>query len=277
MVRTVSSGRAELAVERLGGGPAAVALHAGVADRRSWASTAAALDGILGLVAYDRRGFGDSSSHPEPHVHADDLLCVLDAVSGATPTWLVGNSQGGRIAIDLALAAPERVAGLVLVAPALSGEDEAPELDAPSAALVAAIDTAEARDDLDEVNRLEAHLWLDGPAALEGRVGGRPRELFLTMNGRALRAPDPGEELPPAVPDAALRLSELELAILVLHGDLDLPHVQARGRRIAEEAPAARLCVLADCAHLPQLERPTQVAEAIRTFLTVAGRDGASR
>jgi len=37
-------------------------------------------------------------------------------------------------------------------------------------------------------------MWLDGPSAAEGRVGGPARELFLDMNGRALRAPDPGEQ-----------------------------------------------------------------------------------
>ena len=36
-------------------------------------------------------------------------------------------------------------------------------------------------------------MWLDGPSAEEGRVGGRARELFLEMNDRALRAEDPGD------------------------------------------------------------------------------------
>ncbi|MCW3012661.1 MAG: hypothetical protein JWO90_3065, partial [Solirubrobacterales bacterium] len=45
----------------------------GVADRRCWAPLAAALDGTLGLVAYDRRGFGDTTYAPEPHRQADDL------------------------------------------------------------------------------------------------------------------------------------------------------------------------------------------------------------
>ena len=52
---------------------------------------------------------------------------------------------------------------------------------------------AEERGDLATVNRLEARVWLDGPAAAEGRVSGAPRDLFLEMNGRALDADDPGE------------------------------------------------------------------------------------
>ena len=46
---------------------------------------------------------------------------MLDAV-GVDRAWLVGSSAGGRVAVDAALAYPERVAGLVLLAPAISGE-----------------------------------------------------------------------------------------------------------------------------------------------------------
>jgi pimeloyl-ACP methyl ester carboxylesterase len=271
MIEAVTSGQAQLAVEVLGSGPPAVALHSGITDRRSWGPLARALDGTLGLVAYDRRGVGDTTAPAEPHRPTDDLERVLDAVAGDAPTWLVANSQGGRIAVDFALAAPGRVAGLVLIAPALGGETwEEPALEGPAAELVAALAAAEAGGDLDAVNRLQAHLWLDGPTAPEGRVGGHGRELLLEANGRRLRAPDVGEELPPPVPGAAAQLAELQLPILVLLGDLDLPGVLARGRRIADTAPAARVFVLANCAHLPQLERPTQVAAAIRTLLAVA-------
>jgi hypothetical protein len=74
----------------------------------------------------------------------------------------------------------------------------------PTAELNARI---EAAGDLDEVGRLDAWMWLDGPSAEEGRVDGPARELFLDMNARALRARDPGEqaEIAPAWP----RLGEI--------------------------------------------------------------------
>ncbi len=82
------------------------------------------------VVAYDRRGFGETPGSESPFDHVDDLLAVLEAATDA-PAWLVGNSQGGLIALDLALHSPERVAGLVLLAPAISGapEEEDEDLD----------------------------------------------------------------------------------------------------------------------------------------------------
>ena len=59
--------------------------------------------------------------------------------------------------------------------------------------MIKRIEVARNAGDLDTVNRLEAHLWLDGPATQEERVGGTARSLFLDMNNRALRAGDVGE------------------------------------------------------------------------------------
>ncbi len=268
---TVHHGDATLATETLSQGPIpAVALHAGVADRRSFVPLARALEGTLNLTAYDRRGFGETGYGPEPHRHVDDLAAVVDATVGpATPVWLIGNSQGGRIAVDFALAHPARVAGLILIAPALSGaeDEDDPEMDDATAALAPLIDAAYEAGDHAELNRLEAHLWLDGPTAQEGRVQGALRDLFLDMNAVALNARDPGEDLPPPVPDAAHRLADLVQPTLVLCGDLDLLHVKACCRQIAEQAPRAEPVTVAGCAHLPQLEQPSVVAELVRSFV----------
>jgi len=112
--------------------------------------------------------------------HVEDLLAVLDEVTDGT-AWLVGSSAGGGVALDAAIAAPERVAGLVLLAPAISGAPE-PELDADTARFDRLLDQAIEAGDLDEQNRLETWLWLDGPAQPEGRVSGPARSLLLDMN-----------------------------------------------------------------------------------------------
>ena len=101
----------------------------------------AARRGGRDVVAYDRRGFGDVPPAGEPFRHVDDLLAVLDAVSPDAPAWVVGSSMGGGVALDAALEAPERVAGLVLLAPAISGDPEPDE-----EAYIAATDGLAERD-----------------------------------------------------------------------------------------------------------------------------------
>jgi pimeloyl-ACP methyl ester carboxylesterase len=241
-----------------------VLLHAGVADRRGWAPVAERLAGEdLTAVAYDRRGFGETVARPEAFTHARDLLRVLNGCR-AERAWLVGSSQGGRVAIDLALEHPDRVAGLVLVAPAVSG---APR-DAPSseaeARLAGLIEAAEERDDIDELNRREVHLWLDGPEQPEGRVGGWARELVLEMNGLALAADDPGDALEP--PDAWGRLGAIDAPTLVLWGDLDLRSTRDRSASVARRIPGAQTRIVPGTAHLPHLERPDELAQEIAAF-----------
>ncbi|MFP3803257.1 alpha/beta hydrolase, partial [Paraburkholderia sp. SIMBA_027] len=59
-------------------------------------------------------------------------------------------------------------------------------------ALMRLLKAAEADRDIDRLNALKARLFLDGPLAAEGRVGGEVRVLFLDMNGRVLRAAPAG-------------------------------------------------------------------------------------
>lgn len=271
----VASGRAQLAAETLSDGPArAVALHAGVADRRSWVPLAAALDGTLAIAAYDRRGFGETADVAENHRHVEDLGAVVGHVApDGAPVWLLGNSQGGRIALDFAVAHPARVAGLLLIGSALSGPSPADGVAMTDAEqrLSDAIDAADEAGDLEAVNRLEAHVWLDGPGAPEGRVGGAPRELFLDMNGRALRSEGVvGEELALDHADSASRLRDLDVPALVLYGDLDVVEVVVRSRWIAGQLPRGRAVELGGVAHLPQLEQPEVVAREVLTYFSAA-------
>jgi pimeloyl-ACP methyl ester carboxylesterase len=261
---TVRSGRADLAVLMAGEGPPLVFLHAGIADKRMWRGQLEAFAGTHTTIAYDRRGFGETTYEAEPHTRVGDLDAVLAALAPGR-TVLVGCSQGGRVAIDYALDHFRRVRALVLVAPAVSGAPDPaafpPEIQAP----LDATEAAEKADDLDRLNALEAHAWLDGPRAKEGRVGGSLRTLFLDMNGRALRAPPTGDEISDT--RAYQRFAELALPILLTCGDLDFPHIQERTRHLSRVAPYAELVEMRGAAHLPNLEQPDAFNALLRRFL----------
>jgi pimeloyl-ACP methyl ester carboxylesterase len=152
----------------------------------------------------------------------------------------------------------------VLIAPAVRGAPY-PEPTERETSLEQGAEGAQEAGDLDLANGLEAQLWLDGPTSLEGRVHGAARDLFLDMNGRALRSADPGLT---ADREAAWpRLGEITVPTLVLVGDLDVSDLRAIGRLLAAGLPDATFSELPGVAHLPQLEAPEVLARTIGDFL----------
>lgn len=256
-----------------GTGPALVFLHPGVADRRCWTGTAELLAGRR-RVAYDRRGFGQSAPGPGDFSHADDLVRVLEQL-GAEPAWLVGGSAGGAVALDVAVTRPELVAGLVLVGPAVTGAP-APDdaaLDAATARLSDRLDAALEAGDTAAVNRVEAWLWLDGPAGPEGRVQGPVRELFLDMNAVVLAHGLP-ESAGGSDTAAWDRLAAVQVPTTVVWGELDVPFLLERYAELAARLPRSRTRVLPGTAHLPQLEQPQAVADVVREAVDDAPAPG---
>jgi pimeloyl-ACP methyl ester carboxylesterase len=264
----VSVDGCELAGERWAGGDELVVLlHEGVADRRGWREVASLLAPRVSVVAYDRRGYGQSPVSPSEFRHADDVRSVLDR-ENRERAWLAGGSAGGGVALDAALLFPERVAGLVLMGTAISGAPE-PVADPDLQQIDALWDQARAAGNLDELNRLETWIWLDGPYSPEGRVGGAARELALDMNAIILRNGDREDSGDNGV-DAWSRLAEVTMPTTVACGSLDAGFLIEMSKELASRLPDGRYVELPGVAHQPYLERPGVVADLILAAVTSA-------
>jgi pimeloyl-ACP methyl ester carboxylesterase len=244
-----------------GAGPTVVLLHEGVADRRGWHQVAGLLAPRVTVVAYDRRGYGESPVSTSEFTNARDLQGVIDGEK-VDRAWLVGASAGGGLALDAALLMPDRVAGLVLIGTAVSGAPEA-ELDETEQRFDALFEAAiEAGDDA-EVNRLDTWFWLDGPGSPEGRVGGAARDLAIEMNAIII-----GNDAPEGAGDNGVdawsRLAEITVPVTVACGALDARFIIERTRELARRLPKASYVELPGVAHQPYLEQPAAVAGLIR-------------
>jgi pimeloyl-ACP methyl ester carboxylesterase len=231
-----------------------------------WDGQFDALAAARKVLRYDRRGFGKTTQGASAFSHVEDLAALLNHF-GLGRATLVGCSQGAKIALDLALSRPELVDSLLLVAPAVSGYTYT----AAPPQQYEEIEQAEAAGDVGRVNELELQIWVDGPRRGPGEVNSGVRELVREMNLIALTSnATPGEELPSGV-NAAGRLGEVGVAVLVVVGDLDTAQTLEAADALARGIPGARLEVIEGAAHLPNMERPEEFNRLVLEFLSEQG------
>ena len=241
--------------------PPILLVHSAVVNRRAW-------DGVVPhlvkagyrVIAYDMRGFGESTSEDVDFAGHEDVLAVLDHF-GVGKAAIVGNSMGAHFALDAILAAPDRFEAYVWVGGGISGFDKEP---APEElVLFDAEEAAENAGDWDLATEYDAQIWMDGPGQPATRVDPEVREAFKRMD-RALLEPGRvfGNRRKAEVP-AIDQLHTIRVPTLVVIGGLDTVGTQASAEKLAAEVPAARLIKIPDVAHIVGMERPSNLAALI--------------
>jgi pimeloyl-ACP methyl ester carboxylesterase len=245
---------ARLWYEEAGSGQAVALIHGGLGDARLWEPQFATLAERFRTIRYDQRFFGRSTGPAAPFSYVDDLVGLLDELS-VTRAALVGLSFGGAIAIDAALAAPDRCWAVAGVAPGLSGHDSRALTEEQDAAYEAAAEAG----DLDAAMAVDFEIW--APLGVDDLM----RELWLAT-------PD-ADPLPPGVEPrrtaspARPRLGELAVPTLIVTARHDPPGMREIGPLVEREAPNARH-VEVDSDHYLTLREPELVTQLLLDFLT---------
>ncbi len=265
-VRTAAG---ELSTIEAGTGAPAILLHGLGATKASMLATLGALARAdRRAIAIDLPGFGDSTkpllaSYDAPYF-ACAVTALLDAL-GLEQADLVGNSMGGRVAIEVGLRAPERARRLVLLAPSLAWLRPRPW--APYLRLVptqlGVIQPAPRR-------LVEAIVRSFIPGSEnEWTAAGIDEFLrsYLTPRGRAAfyaAARNIYLEEPNGADGFWTRLGKLRAPALFVWGRRDPVVPIGFARHVKETLPGATHVNL-NCGHVPQLERPREThAEAVR-------------
>ena len=249
--------------EAAGAGSVVVLLHTGNLDRRIWDPQFAALAHDHRVIRYDARGYGRSGRAISPYRGDEDLYALLRALHIPRAS-LVGASQGGRIAIDFALAHPEMVDRLVLAAPGLSGWEfrHGDTTWLP--------DARRARDRGDSAGIALAWLQQDfmrpameRPAVAEAlrriaRDNGRFWMDVIRYKGEADQQGDP---------PALHRTHLLRAPTLLLIGSRDSPDLRELADTLSASIPNVRRVVFEGAGHLLNLEEPERFTTLVRAFL----------
>ncbi len=259
-----------LNVEEVGQGHPLILLHGFTGSTRTWDSFVPAWARDHRVLAVDILGHGDSDSPADPERYTmdrcvEDLVALLDRL-GVEDTHLLGYSMGGRVALHLAAAQPQRIAGLVLesASPGLASAAERAERVRSDERLAASIE----RDGLERfVDDWEAIPLFASQQALPAETRERLRRQRLRNDpaglAHSLRGLGTGHQAP-----LWDRLASVAIPTLVVVGELDAKYREI-GARMAALMPLARLEVVPAAGHAIHLEQPERFGRAVSEFLAV--------
>lgn len=257
---TANSHASGLSAHVTGAGPSIVLLHSLLSDRGSLEPLVPLLAGDFRLVILDLPGFGGSPVVTGPlEAQAD---CIAEGIRACCPDevpLLFGNGYGSFVALATALRHPDLVRGLFLAGCGAAfsepgrGAFRFMAAKASEAGLTAIADAAMRR------------LFTPEMAEKVPDVVAERRRSFL--------ATDPGVFTQACGALAVLDLKDavrsLKVPVFACAGELDEATPPAMAQELAELAPQGTFHLIRDCAHVPPLQAPDEVALCLRAFAEI--------
>ncbi len=248
----------KIAYEDSGGsGPVVVLAHGFLMDRSMFAPQVAALRDRYRVVTWDARGFGETTFDGTPFTYWDlahDCLGLLDHL-GVDRAVVGGMSQGGFVALRMALLAPERVLALVLLDSQAGTEDPAmvPVLQEGMDAWATDGPSTEQAESAAGMMLGDANLertWIPRWMSREPQTLVEPSRALLTRD------------------DITDRLGQIDAPALVVHGTADVAIGMERAQALADGLSGCRGVVpIPDGTHAANLTHPGAVNDALIAFL----------
>lgn len=267
---SVRTKKARISILRAGAGEPMICVHGLGGTKASFLPTVAALADRHRVIALDLPGFGESdkpiaAAYDAPYF-ARSVTGLMDALE-IDSAHIVGNSLGGRVAIEMGLLDRERVRSLVLLSPALAWLRDRPwkwllQLPLPRLGLIQPTPRFVTEP---IVRRLI-------PGANDGWVAAGVDEFlrcYLTPRGRTAfyeAARNIYMDEPNGDDGFWPRLGGLECDTMFVWGRQDTLVPLAFRKHVERALPRVRHVVL-DCGHVPQLELPRETHAAIRDFV----------
>jgi pimeloyl-ACP methyl ester carboxylesterase len=252
--------------------PYFILLHGFGASLFSWHAVMEPFSQLGTVIAYDRPAFGlterpvkwEGENPYSPEANVALLLGLMDHF-GIHRAILVGNSAGGTVSMQFALAYPDRVQGLILVEPAVyegrGGPSwvrllgNTPQMQHLGPLLVRSIQKSGLemiRTAWHDPSRITQETWDGYTKPLRAENWDRALWNF-TMASHSTGLTD--------------HLKEFGIPILVITGDDDRIVPTANSIRLAGELPGATLVVIPQAGHVPHEEQPAAFMQAVDDFL----------
>jgi len=247
-----------------------VLVHGSWGSHHNWDPVVPGLAEHFRVVTYDRRGHSDSERPAgQGHFSEDvaDLAALIEQL-GIAPAWVVGNSAGAVITLQLAAARADLLRGIIVHEPPLFGILTA---GGPEARALADLESGP----LEQVARRiaagdhagAAELFVEQVALGPGSWAQLPDEMRATFIHNAPTYLDE-ENDPECTSIDEARLTEYDGPVLLTAGDQSPPIFQPVERRLAELLPQAERVTYAGAGHIPHVTHPAEYLSEVVGFIT---------
>ncbi len=236
-----------------------VLIHGFSFDGRMWDDQFEPFARRFRVVRYDARGFGRSGPPTgEAFDRLEDLKALLDYLE-IERAHIVGLSMGGSIAVEFAIAHPERVGAIVPAAPRPNGfrwRELSESLDS--------VYSAGRNDGVEAAREVWLRLEMYAPALANPTVASRFKQMVFDYSGWHWVNSDPCRYLDPPARD---RLEAIGASTLVITGEMDSPVFRLIAKEIERRVPTARAAVVVGAGHMVNMEAPAEFNKLVLSFL----------
>ncbi len=245
-----------------GEGEPLILVHGGFTDHRIWDYQIDTLAKEYKVIRFDQRGYGKSDLPMGPFSHSQDLKDLMDAL-GLNQAFVIGSSLGGAVALELAVQYPERVNALILVGTGMKGYPYPPSYMTQLMEMTTKVTTEGIPAG---INHIITSPWWDyffpSPARPEARA---KVEQAVRESTNVFRwNPMWDVELKPS---AYERVGEIKTPVLIVSNSRDIDFVHGIEDYIQEKLTNSKKIVMADCCHLPYVEKPEEFNQIVLNFL----------
>lgn len=250
-------------------GRTVVLVHGFAASLQAWEPWVARLSKDYRVITLDLAGHGLTRTPAGYQITPDGQVAIVDAVTrslGVERFVLGGNSMGGAVAWNYALAHPERLQGLVLVDAAgwpVEGKREGSPLAFKLLANPAGRAVLKSIDLSGLATRGLKTAYVDEALVTDALVG-RYVEMAMAPGRRELILNGQSQ---PRVPVTRATFAKITTPTLVMTGEADKVIPAASSRGLAGAIPGAKLITYAGVGHVPMEQIPDLSARDLKVFL----------
>ena len=257
----IDLGKCKIYYEEQGKGIPLILIHGGALDKRMWDDQFDEFAKHFRVIRYDARRHGSTTSEPDTFSHHEDLNRLMDKLN-IPKAVILGLSMGGYIAIDFAIAHPEKVIALMPVSSGLTGYEFKDK------------EILENQKKINEAQSIDVAVeyiqksWTYGPYRSAEKIDPAVRNKSKMMYSENIANMKPGIREERLNPPAIGRLQEIKAPTLAIVGDLDMPGIIEIADMIVKNVNSAKKITIKDAAHLVNMEKPKEFNDIVINFIS---------